>query len=328
MFSIVIPAYNAEKTIGELLDSIFGSFTLSENEVIVIDDASIDKTFELVKDYDNVKLIRNEVNLGAAKSRNRGVREARGETIVFFDADVILHQDTLKKLMAKFQELPAGNALVGIYSKCSANKGFIAEFKALLDYYHWSVADSGEVTQFEPRCAIIDKDAFMTIGGFDENTEWEIEDYEFGWRFIDNKGQIYFDRSIQVGHHFPDKFSLLCRKFFQRGSCWMQLFLRRKKFDNVATTKEAGLSHIFGFLSPVFLLTTPFFKICGYLFVICFLLYLYFYRNFFKFIFQEKGLRFTLKAVLTQYALAIILGLAAIKGICCYIMEIFRHGKN
>lgn len=85
--SIIVPAYNAEKTIEKCLDSLFNQ-TLKEIEIIVINDCSKDNTLKILKKYKNkIKLIDNKKNLGPAGSRNKGLDVAQGKYIGFVDAD-------------------------------------------------------------------------------------------------------------------------------------------------------------------------------------------------------------------------------------------------
>ena len=90
-FSIIIAAYNAEKEIARTLESTLNQ-TYSDYEVIVVNDASTDKTAEIVAGFDRVRLINNEVNMKAGGSRNNGLKVANGEYIIFLDSDDILHQ--------------------------------------------------------------------------------------------------------------------------------------------------------------------------------------------------------------------------------------------
>ena len=97
-FSIIIPAYNAEKEIDRALESIKKQ-TFNNYEIIVIDDCSTDNTYNKVKKYEDVKIIKNEKNLKAGGSRNKGLDVARGEYIIFLDADDYLaDSDTLNKI--------------------------------------------------------------------------------------------------------------------------------------------------------------------------------------------------------------------------------------
>lgn len=88
LVSVIMPAYNCEKYIIKALDSAFVQEV--PIEVIVIDDASTDKTAEMLKKYqgrENLHVITNEKNMGVAASRNLGISKAVGEYVAFLDAD-------------------------------------------------------------------------------------------------------------------------------------------------------------------------------------------------------------------------------------------------
>lgn len=99
--SVIVPVYNAEKYLNECLESLCRQ-TLSEIEIICINDHSNDKSLEILnraKLADNrIIIIQNENNIGAAESRNRGIDFANGEYIHFVDADDYLEYDALEKL--------------------------------------------------------------------------------------------------------------------------------------------------------------------------------------------------------------------------------------
>jgi glycosyltransferase involved in cell wall biosynthesis len=85
--SVIVPAYNAEKTIEKCLDSLLNQ-TLKNIEIIVINDCSKDNTLKILKKYKNkIKLLDNKKNLGPAGSRNRGLDAATGDYIGFVDSD-------------------------------------------------------------------------------------------------------------------------------------------------------------------------------------------------------------------------------------------------
>ena len=85
-FSIIIPAYNAEKEIERTLQSIQNQ-TFTDYETIVVNDASTDDTAKIVSKYKDVILINNPKNIKAGGSRNRGIENAKGDYIVFLDSD-------------------------------------------------------------------------------------------------------------------------------------------------------------------------------------------------------------------------------------------------
>lgn len=100
MVSIVMPAYNAQDYIQEAIQSVLQQ-TYTEWELLVIDDASSDRTAEivnqLVRKDSRVHYIKNKANIGAAESRNRGVELAKGQWIAFLDSDDCWHPDKLKR---------------------------------------------------------------------------------------------------------------------------------------------------------------------------------------------------------------------------------------
>ncbi|MFM5390162.1 MULTISPECIES: glycosyltransferase family 2 protein [Aeromonas] len=90
LVSIIMPAYNAESTIAQSIDSVI-SQSYSEWELIVVDDGSSDKTAEIVKYYNNysVYLIKNHYKKGAAGARKSAIDKAKGKYIAFLDSDDI-----------------------------------------------------------------------------------------------------------------------------------------------------------------------------------------------------------------------------------------------
>ena len=107
--SVVIPVYNAEKTIARCLDSIL-SQSFSDNEVIAVSDGSTDGSLSILRDYERkeprVRVLKKE-NGGASSARNAGMREAGGEYLFFVDADDFLFDGALEALYACLHEYGA-----------------------------------------------------------------------------------------------------------------------------------------------------------------------------------------------------------------------------
>ncbi len=97
--SIIIPAFNAQKTIREAINSAINQDFLRENfEVIVVNDGSTDDTLNILKEYDGKIEVINQENQGAVKAANRGFKEAKGEYVVKLDADDCFLPNLLNKM--------------------------------------------------------------------------------------------------------------------------------------------------------------------------------------------------------------------------------------
>lgn len=92
-YSIIICAYNVEKYIEKAIDSIL-SQTYKNYEIIIVNDKSVDGTLKKLEKYNNLIIINNEINRGLGASRNIGVANAKGEYIIYLDADDTLYENT------------------------------------------------------------------------------------------------------------------------------------------------------------------------------------------------------------------------------------------
>ncbi|MDI9206544.1 glycosyltransferase family 2 protein [Ligilactobacillus saerimneri] len=98
--SVILPIFNAEKTLTKTLNSIIKQ-TLKEIEIIAINDGSSDKSGTLLKKYaheDSRIKVLNQANSGVSYSRNRGLDNAEGEYVFFIDSDDWIDEDTLEKM--------------------------------------------------------------------------------------------------------------------------------------------------------------------------------------------------------------------------------------
>jgi len=104
--SIVIPAYNEEKRIGNTLKTIVSY--MDENysiyEIIVVDDGSIDRTKDVVGFYKQAKYIAQAENMGKGATVRRGIMQADGGIIVFSDADLSTPIHELQKVLVGLKE--------------------------------------------------------------------------------------------------------------------------------------------------------------------------------------------------------------------------------
>ena len=111
LVSVIMPCYNMERFIARSVASVMGQ-TYADWELLVVDDASTDKTVEIVRPFceqdDRVNLIANTRHAGIAESRNQALSIARGRYLAFLDADDIWHPDKLERQLAFMQDNEAG----------------------------------------------------------------------------------------------------------------------------------------------------------------------------------------------------------------------------
>lgn len=109
LISVIMPLYNAERFVGESIGNILGQ-TVGDFELIVIDDASTDSSYDIASRYAaqdaRIVLMRNEANHGAAYTRNRGLETARGSFITFMDADDRCSPERFARQTAFFGQHP------------------------------------------------------------------------------------------------------------------------------------------------------------------------------------------------------------------------------
>ena len=102
LVSIITPSYNTANFIGKTIESVLEQ-TYQNWEMIIVDDCSQDNTDEVVQQYlvdERIRYIKNKVNSGAALSRNRALKEARGRWIAFLDSDDLWSPNKLEKQVA------------------------------------------------------------------------------------------------------------------------------------------------------------------------------------------------------------------------------------
>lgn len=110
LVTVITPAYNAERFIKETMDSVLAQ-SISDWEMIVLDDGSTDATREIVAAYmrtdPRIRLVVNEKNMGVARTRNRGIEMARGQYVAFLDSDDVWLPEKLEFQLAKMADADA-----------------------------------------------------------------------------------------------------------------------------------------------------------------------------------------------------------------------------
>lgn len=229
MISIIIPMFNAEKTIIQTLRGLENQ-TINDFEVIVVDDGSADNSSKLVTEFKNeselsVKLIHQE-NSGPAKARNLGVEHSEGDIIIFLDSDCIPTENWIEEMIKTLD-----GKIVG------CNCGYKVKNKESLvaRYVDYEIAKRHEkligktVDTIGSYSASFFKDIFTKAGGF--NTEYPIasgEDFDLAFNIRKMGYGLVFTGKIFVYHYHPDSLRKYLKQQFGRGYWRVKMYLRNK----------------------------------------------------------------------------------------------------
>jgi len=226
--SVIIPVHNGGDHLQLCLDALAAS-SRSPDEVIVVDDASTDRSHELAQAAGASVIRLPDQPRGPAFARNRGAEIAQGHILVFLDSDAAIHNDALarmERLLTKHTEIAA---LFGSYDADPPAHSVISRYKNLLHHY---VHQHGrrEASTFWAGCGAIRSEVFASIGGFSERYQGPaIEDIELGARLRRAGYRIRLCPDVQVTHLKRWTFgSLLRSDIFDRAIPWARLILQRR----------------------------------------------------------------------------------------------------
>ncbi len=135
LVTVIIPAYNAEKTLANTLRSVSNQ-THQRLEILVVDDGSLDGTYELANEYrlqdSRIRVLRQE-NGGVARARNYGIHEAAGSYIAPIDADDLWHPRKIELQLRALASLPGGRGVAyNWYAAIDANDVIFAHSRPVL----------------------------------------------------------------------------------------------------------------------------------------------------------------------------------------------------
>src|SRR3989344_7281398 len=147
--SVVIPAFNEEKYIGNCLRSVANQ-SEKPDEIIVVDNNSKDRTVEIAKKF-KVKVL-SETKQGISYARNKGFNSAKYETIARCDADSIVPKNWIKKIKKGFQKHTAIDGLTGIAIFFDDPLNTRISTKQYMDFM--KIILNGDETLFGPNMAI------------------------------------------------------------------------------------------------------------------------------------------------------------------------------
>lgn len=218
--SVVVPATDEPPTLAACRTALAAS-TEPADEVIVVDDPS---------------------SLSASDARNAGGLQARGDVLVFVDADVEVHAHALGRIREAFARDPQLTALHGSYDDSPRARGTVSVFRNLL-HHHVHQTGAGPAETFWSGLGAVRRADFLAVGGFDgaRYPHPSIEDIELGHRLSVAGGRLRLDPTIQ-GTHLKrwTLGSMLWTDFARRGAPWVALQLRTRR---IASTLNCSWRH-------------------------------------------------------------------------------------
>lgn len=211
--SVVVPAYNAEKTISLALNAILDQ-TYKNMEIIVVDDGSTDTTASLAQEFLPIRYIYQK-NAGPAAARNTGANEAKGEILFFTDSDCIPYHDWLEKAIKHFDD-PHVGVVAGSYGIAN-RESLLARciYKEIL-FRHARMPIYPK--SFGSYNFGIRKKVFEEVGGFHTGYRHASgEDNDLSYKVLKVGYKIYFEKNALVKHYHPRRLKIYLFEQYRHG---------------------------------------------------------------------------------------------------------------
>ena len=188
--SVIVPAYNAAKHIGETLDSILKQ-TVPASEVIVVNDGSTDGTAAIVRSFGQAVTLIETPNQGVCKARNLGAEKATSHWLAFCDSDDLWLPEKLEKQLWLAHECPEIRCVITDYTTYTDGAVEARSHFSWAPQDFWGVEPrssgfivrepiAGRLTTFQPSITsvlLVKREFFNKTGGFDTYAQrWSSED--------------------------------------------------------------------------------------------------------------------------------------------------------
>jgi len=216
-YSVIIPVYNRPQEIVECVSSLL-RIRRDDFEIIIVDDGSTDETQEILKNLKTtkVKICRNEINRGAAVSRNKGAKLARGDFLFFLDSDTEVDLEIFNALddVIRYKKKIGMITPIIYYYEDKARIWYAGAWINMLtsQAYYRSInqIDRGKFNKIEvikgahvPTALMIPKEIFFKSGMFNESLNMGFEE-PFIAKEIEKLGtNIYFSPFAKIYHKIP-----------------------------------------------------------------------------------------------------------------------------
>lgn len=223
MISVIVPAYNAARTLGKCLEALaHQSLPRSQYEIIVVDDGSTDETATMAEQA-NARVIRQR-NQGPAVARNHGVEAAGGELVMFTDADCEPAPDWIERMSAPFADPNVAGAK-GAYR--TRQPELMARFVQLeYEDKYGRLARQPRIDFVDTYSAAYRRAVFLENGGFEASfSTASVEDQELSFRLAQKGYRLVFAPAAWVYHQHDRSVGEYIRRKFGIGY-WKALLVR------------------------------------------------------------------------------------------------------
>lgn len=195
--SVIVPVRDDAAPLRACLESLNGS--TEGIEVLVVDDGSQDHPERVAADF-GVEVLRLETPSGAAAARNAGARRARGEILLFTDADCRVMPGWVEAFTETLCRLHREDATcIALSGRIDSASGYAAKSHAYAGYAYVQGGAERPTDCFNTANAAIFRRDFFELGGFDESLLAH-EDHDFGLRLSASPSQARFVPEIEVYH--------------------------------------------------------------------------------------------------------------------------------
>jgi glycosyltransferase involved in cell wall biosynthesis len=226
--SVIIPVFNGGKTIRDCLEALKKQSFKGKIEIIVVDDGSKDSTREIVSEIKGVRLLKQE-HKGPAVARNHGAKEAKGEIIIFTDADCIADSNMIEELVKPFK---ANKYVIGVQGSYRTKQEELeAKFVQLEIEERYELMKKSQFIDFMGTyCCAYQKKTFLKEKGFDESfPKASGEDPELSYRIAKKGGRLVFKPQAFCFHTHPDTLKKYLKVKFFRAFYRVRLYRKHKE---------------------------------------------------------------------------------------------------
>ncbi|MFH1364886.1 MAG: glycosyltransferase family 2 protein [Candidatus Aenigmatarchaeota archaeon] len=225
LVSILIPAYNSEKTIADTIKSA-KNLDYPHKEIIVVNDSD-DKTPSICRKL-GVRCIQSKIRRGKAYSLNQAVKKTKGEILFFIDSDSTVSNDSLKKIIPWFSDPNTGAVAPRFRIKNRTN--FLTKMISLEHQIQSALFKVhmflGSMISFRGCGVAIRRSVFERLGGWPQTL---IEDTDFAGDMLTNGLNIHYEPDALVETIEPDTYSELKRQRIRWGKGTLYSFTHHKK---------------------------------------------------------------------------------------------------